>query len=265
LEYSQKLPHEKLKKVCEKLRVRPGMHVLDVGCGWGGFSIFAAKYYGAHCVGFALTEEMVNGARQQAQKLGVHVCDAQDTDYSKRVGGSVRFIVGSHHTLATFPNQSFDAVAAIGIFEHIFLTQYEFIFAQTKRILKPRSYALFHQIVSPIAPNRSDQFIQKYIFPESRQTILTDMVRQCERQDMYVADIENIGPHYCYTLKCWLDRSNAHFVENPGRYEREFIHMWRHYLEGCMAVSAFGDNALSHILFTNDTRILRPLVRDNWV
>jgi len=255
------------------LHLKAGDVVLDVGCGWGGFAIFAAKYYGCHCVAFALTEEMVAGARKQAVRHGVNVVSGPPPNRRTKLsgiegrgttGGTVQFHVNSHHIMADFDDATFDAMACIGVFEHFHVPQYPFLFREFNRIIKPGGYGLIHAMSSVQKPNIPDAFVQKYLFPESNQMVLSDICEGAELHNMHIVDVEDIGPHYAFTLKCWWERSSAHFKANPSQYSTQFIRLWELYLQTGQAWFAFGDASLYQVNFFNDSRTPRYLVRENW-
>jgi len=160
------MQNAKYDRICQKLQLRPGQRLLDIGCGYGGFIVYAAKHYGVHGIGFAVTEQMVEGARANAKQNGVaDVCSFHCSD--------LKF-------LTTLPNECVDAIGSIGVFEHVHEYEYPLVFDHMRRILKPDGLVLLHMLCSPEKPNKKDAFIQTYIFPNSHQNLMSDILHEIE-------------------------------------------------------------------------------------
>jgi cyclopropane-fatty-acyl-phospholipid synthase len=145
--------------------------------------------------------------------------------------------------------------------EHIQMNYYKEIFDNVHRVLKPDGIGLFHSIGSHERPNRHDHFIQKYIFPDSRTLLLSDLAIELETRKMPVQDVENIGRHYHYTLMAWRRNSQRYFDAHPGKVPEEFQRLWVYYLESLAAYSLWGDGVLFHTVFYNSSRCPRPFNR----
>lgn len=222
----------KLKTICDKLDLKPTDHVIEIGTGWGGFAIYAAKHYGCKVTTTTISQQQFNLAksRVEAENLQDKVTLLLD-DY--------RHLEGQYDKLV-----SIEMVEAVG---HQF---YDTYFAKVSNLLKPDGLALIQAIT--IADQRyqsaikSVDFIQRYIFPGSNIPSNTAMLNSITKvSDMRVFDLEDIGPHYATTLRMWRESffSNISQIRQLG-YSEEFIKMWEFYLcycEGGFAERALGD------------------------
>ena len=223
---------KKLQVICDKLDLKPSDHVLEIGTGWGGFAIYAAKNYGCQVTTTTISKQQYDEAcaRVIAEKLD-HKITLLLNDY--------RDLQGQFNKLV-----SIEMIEAVG---HHF---YDVYFAKVSSLLKPDGLALIQAIT--IADQRfeaaknSVDFIQRYIFPGSNIPSNTAMLQSITKtSDMRLFDCEDIGPHYATTLRKWRENffANIAQVRQLG-YSEEFIRMWEFYLcycEGGFAERALGD------------------------
>jgi len=222
----------KLKTICDKLDLKPTDHVIEIGTGWGGFAIYAAKHYGCKVTTTTISQQQYALAKQRVKDANLeHQITLLLEDY--------RHLTGTYDKLV-----SIEMVEAVG---HQF---YDTYFAKVSSLLKPDGLALIQAIT--IADQRyesaiqSVDFIQRYIFPGSNIPSNTAMLHSITRKtDMRLFDLEDIGPHYATTLKMWRENffTNIAQVRKLG-YSEEFIKMWEFYLcycEGGFAERALGD------------------------
>jgi cyclopropane-fatty-acyl-phospholipid synthase len=213
----------KYRRLADKARIDGDCHVLEIGCGWGGFAIFTAQTYGCRVTGITLSEEQATLARQRVAEAGVeHLVDIRILDY-RHVEGSFDRIV------------SIEMLEAVG---HRYLGTY---FATIDRLLAPDGLAAIQVITIPeqryASYKRRPDFIQRYIFPGGHLPSLEAMAGTMGRaSQLYVDDVENIGMHYAETLRRWrerfLDRSDE--VQALG-FDDRFVRMWEFYLAYCEA------------------------------
>jgi len=234
------LQRAKFDRVCRKLRLRPGQRLLDMGCGYGGFLMHAAKHYGIQGVGFCITQQMIDGATAAAKAAGLE--------------DRLKFIFGDLTLLNTFPDATFDAIASIGCMEHVHRHEYTFVFTRFQALLKHDGMILLHMLCSPQKPNVQDAFIQTYLFPNSNQAIASELLHELEIRTMRILDVEDIGSNYCYTLHCWWTNLKKHFDAHPGKYSFAYQKMMEYYLLGCKAMSAHGSGTVQQILATKNSR-----------
>ena len=232
----------KLERICRKLELQSSHQVLEVGCGWGGFAIYAARTYGCHVTGLTISKEQYDWARSQVAQAGLeNRIDIILCDYRDHQGTYDRVV-------------SIEMIEAVG---HEFLGEY---FRKIQDFLHPDGAALLQAITMP--DQRYEQylegcdFIQRYIFPGScvpSLSAITDSVRK--RTDLKLVDIEDIAPHYATTLRLWRDRFNAHADEIRALgYPERFIRLWNYYFSYCEA--GFAERYLG------DLQIV--LSRPNW-
>jgi cyclopropane-fatty-acyl-phospholipid synthase len=204
----------KLELVCSKLALKPGERVLDVGCGWGSFAIHAASRHGAHVVGVTLSEPQAAVARQRVAELGLD--------------DRVEIRVGDYRALADEP---FDAVASIGMVEHVGASQIDLYARQIARLLRPRGRFLNHGITRlRHGDAEAGPFSERYVFPDAAPLHLSRIQLALERAGLVTDHVEGFGEDYATTLTHWLrgleDRlDDAVHLAGPER-----VRVWRLYL-----------------------------------
>ncbi len=227
----------KLDLVCRKLGLKPGMRVLDVGCGWGSFALHAAGKYGATVVGVTLSQEQAIMARKRAADAGLtESVDIRVQDYRDIQDGS------------------FDAISSIGMSEHVGRAEMPRYTAALFNLLRPGGRLLNHAIswnAGPTAPD-PDSFIPRYVFPDGEMISLGEMSSALESAGFEIVDVEALRRHYALTLRAWVSRLEEHWEQaakltSPGR-----ARVWRLY----MASSALGfENGLTGV---NQVLVQRP-------
>jgi cyclopropane-fatty-acyl-phospholipid synthase len=211
----------KLERICRKLDLQPDDHVLEIGTGWGGFALYAARHYGCRVTTTTVSQEQYQLARKRVQEAGLQDrIDVLCRDY--------RDLQGCYDKLV-----SIEMVEAIG---HAYLDTF---FAQCDRLLKPDGMFLLQAIT--IADQRYRQaarsvdFIQRYIFPGGflpSVTVLNDGATR--NSELRLFHLEDIGPHYATTLRHWRERFFARLPEvRTLGYDERFIRMWEFYLCYC--------------------------------
>ncbi len=202
----------KLDLVCRKLHLRPGMAVLDIGCGWGSLAQFAAERYGVEVTGITVSREQAALARERCQGLPVTIALHDYRD------------IQGH----------FDRVVSIGMFEHVGRKNYPTYFETVRRVLKHGGLTLLHTIGLDKASRLrgTDPWIEKYIFPNGQLPSMGEILSAvCPR--FVLEDCHNIGPDYDTTLMAWQRNFTAHWDQLSGRYGDRFYRMWSYYLQCC--------------------------------
>lgn len=234
---------EKLDRICRKLNLSADDSVVEIGTGWGGFAIHAARHYGCQVTTTTISEQQYTYAQQA-------IVDAGLEDKITLLFQDYRDLEGCFDKLV-----SIEMIEAVG---HEFHDAY---FKKCCDLLKPNGQMLLQAIT--IADQRYDKyktgvdFIKRYIFPGGCLTSVTDMSRTMTRHtDMRVIHLEDIGPHYATTLRHWHDRFFAHIngVRALG-YSDAFVRMWQFYLNYCE--SAFIERAIGNVQLL----IMRPAAR----
>lgn len=221
----------KLDLICRKLLLKPGMRLLDIGCGWGSLMRFAAERYGVECVGLTVS-------RQQA------LWGAQKT-----AGLPVRFELTDYRTFNPDGAQRFDRVASVGMFEHVGHKNYASYVAVARRSLDDDGLFLLHTIGKNRSGTTIDPWIEKYVFPNGSLPSVADIAAACE--DCFVVeDWHNFGADYDRTLMAWHARFEAAWPELQARYSERFHRMWRYYLLSCAGTFRARDNQLWQVLLS---------------
>ena len=222
----------KLDLVCRKLRLRPGMRVLDVGCGWGEALQFAAERYGVRGVGVTISAEQAAHARELCAGLPIEI---RLQDYRH---------IEPH---------AFDRVLSIGMFEHVGVRNYGTFFEVVRRSLDPAAehggLALLHCIGSNTSTRHTDPWIARYIFPNSMIPSAAQIATALEGR-FVVEDWHGFGPDYDRTLQAWRANIEAAWERLPPRYDARFRRMWQFYLAASMASFRVRRNQLWQLLLS---------------
>jgi len=206
----------KKRHVAAKLHLdRPGLKVLDIGCGWGGLAMDLARDARAKVTGVTLSEEQLALARRRAAEAGLsRACRFELADYRQVEG-------------------VFDRIVSVGMFEHVGEPYYDTYFGKIAESLAPEGVALIHTIGCPLGPGAFNPWIAKYIFPGGYIPALSEMTAAVERAGLLVSDVEVLRRHYALTLRAWRKRFTAHREEAARLYDERFCRMWEFYLAGC--------------------------------
>lgn len=241
---SEQLQENKYERLCQKLRLRAGETLFDVGCGYGGLLVHAAKHHGVRAAGITNSD--------------AHGAFAQRRIRAEGLAGRVRVDIGDLREARGV----YDKVVSVGVLEHQGRHEHGAFFDTVSRLLSDDGFGLVHTIGCVTADNTHDPFIQKYIFPGSTQNPLSVIVRHLERRRLAVLDVENVARHYAPTSQRWLDRfrERRHTLD-PKRYDAAFLRMWEYYLALCVAGASATDGAVWQVLFTRNYRRPLPLHR----
>jgi len=206
----QSAQEAKYDLICQKLRLQPGMRILDIGCGWGGFVKFAAKKYGVQAVGVTLSENQADYARRISEGLPVEI-RIQDW----------RDIQGS-----------FDRIISIGMFEHVGVKNYRPFMELARRSLAPDGLFLLHTIGSNRSTRITDPWIHTYIFPNGQLPSIAQIGESIEGV-FVMEDWHNFGPDYTKTLLAWQKNFEKSWPQFQAQYGERFRRLWNYYLLSC--------------------------------
>lgn len=200
----------KLDLLCRKLELKPGMTLLDIGCGWGGMARHAAEHYGAKVTGVTISKEQATLARERCNGLPVEIVLE---DY-RNVRGT------------------FDRIVSIGMFEHVGRKNYRLFMEKSRSLLASNGLMALHTIGNNFDSNAHDPWIDKYIFPNGELPSISQISRAAS--NIFVTeDVHNFGPDYATTLLAWDKNFQQHWPELKGNYGERFYRMWRYYLNAC--------------------------------
>lgn len=233
----QTLQENKYERVCQKLQLREGERLLDIGCGWGGLIIYAAQKYGVRAHGVSPAANQVAKARARAKALGLESrVTAEVADFRDVTG-------------------SYDKISSVGMFEHLYPREHATFFSRVNALLAADGIGLLHFMGCTTDKNDPDPFIQTYIYPGSTHPQLSLALKGLEREKLAVLDVENIARHYHPTAQYWSERfqANKHRLD-PAQYDARFIRMFEYlmavYIAGCTALVS----GVFQVLFTRNFR-----------
>jgi cyclopropane-fatty-acyl-phospholipid synthase len=180
----------KLELICRKLRLKPGERVLDIGCGWGGFVVYAAKRYRVKVVGITLSERQARYAREWIKGEGLqNLADIRLQDYRE-----------------INEPEGFDKLVSIGMFEHVGKPLLKTYFRKAWELLKAGGLFLNHGIASDWGPLRIRRlsFTEQYVFPDGHLRPISETLDVAEKVGFEVRDVESLREHYALTLRHWV-------------------------------------------------------------
>jgi cyclopropane-fatty-acyl-phospholipid synthase len=204
----------KLELVCKKLDLQPGERVLDVGCGWGSFVIHAAERHGVEAVGITLSEPQAELARQRVAEAGL--------------SDKVEIRVQDYRELA---GEDFDAVASIGMVEHVGEAQIDRYGEQLASMLRPGGRLLNHGI-SRLRHGSVEggPFSERYVFPDGETLHVSRVILALERAGFVARHVEEFGADYAETLRNWIERLDQNLERAEELAGPERLRVWRLYL-----------------------------------
>jgi cyclopropane-fatty-acyl-phospholipid synthase len=233
----------KKRHLAAKLRLQPGVTVLDIGCGWGGLALYLAEICSAGVTGITLSEEQHRRAQARALERGrTQEATFRLIDY-RDVGGQ------------------FDRIVSVGMFEHVGVDFYDAFFDKCADLLQSDGIALLHFIGRKSSPGITNPWIAKYIFPGGYIPALSEVLPAIERAQLVVTDIEVLQLHYAETLKAWRERFLAHRDEVIRLYDQRFVRMWEFYLASSEMSFRDGDMVVFQIQMAKRKGVT-PATRD---
>ncbi|MFC3126847.1 class I SAM-dependent methyltransferase [Pseudoroseomonas globiformis] len=205
----------KKRHIAAKLRLdRPGLEVLDIGCGWGGMALHLAREHGARVTGITLSTEQLEVAQARAAEAGL--------------ADHVTFEMMDYRNW----RRPVDRVVSVGMFEHVGIDHYKSFFRTVRGALKEDGVALIHAIGRSDGPGSTNPWIAKYIFPGGYSPALSEVLPAAEKSGLWVTDLEVLRLHYAQTLAHWRRRFAANRDAIQSLYDERFCRMFEFYLVG---------------------------------
>ena len=206
----------KLELVCQKLGLKPGMRVLDVGCGWGAFLQYAAEKYGISGVGITISKDQAMLARQNCREFPIEI-RFEDYRELKKSGEKT---------------EKFDRVVSLGMFEHVGHKNYKTYMKIIYDSLKPDGLFLLQTIGRDDTSYAADEWIAKYVFPNGMLPSIKQIGESIERL-FVMEDWHNFGADYDKTLLAWHENFNKNWHKLKNNYDNNFHRLWNYYLLTC--------------------------------
>ena len=217
----------KLDLICRKLMLKPGMTVLDIGCGWGGFAKWAAEKYDVKVLGITVSREQVKFACKSCKGLDVKIKLQDYRDIKEK----------------------FDCIVSIGMFEHVGSKNYKTFMKIVRSCLKADGLLLLHTIAGNTTVHSTDPWIGKYIFPNSMLPSAKQISSASERL-LTLEDWHSFGQYYDQTLMAWHHNFTKNWAKIKDMYDERFYRMWTYYLLSCAAGFRSRRNQLWQIVFS---------------
>jgi cyclopropane-fatty-acyl-phospholipid synthase len=222
---------------------RPGLSVLDIGCGWGGMALYLARNLGAKVKGVTLSDEQLAVAKKRASDAGLEP--------------QVRFELQDYRHV----EEKFDRIVSVGMFEHVGRPFYDVYFAKAAALLKKDGVMLMHTIGRTDVPTTTNPFIERYIFPGGYIPSLSEAMPAIERSGLKITDVEVLRLHYAETLKAWRERFMARRDEAKALYDEKFCRIWEFYLASSETAFRWQNLVVFQFQLAHDQQSV-PLTRD---
>jgi cyclopropane-fatty-acyl-phospholipid synthase len=210
----------KLDYICRKLRLEPGERLLDIGCGWGGLVIHAAKHYDVEALGITLSQPQVELAQQRIEEAGLDGrCRVVYQDYRDVDPGE----------------EPFDKLVSVGMFEHVGEAKMRVYFERAWDLLRREGLFLNHAIARPGWQPKDDDpdtFSNRYVFPDGELTPISHSLRIAEDLGFEVRDVESLREHYALTLRRWVRRLEQRHDQALNHVDEVTYRVWRLFMSG---------------------------------
>ncbi len=227
----------KLELICQKLNLKPGMKVLDIGCGWGSFCKYAAEKYDVEVVGITVSKDQAELAREICHGLKIKILleDYRTLNADELLGQEKRF----------------DRIVSVGMFEHVGYKNYETFMEVIYRLLKDEGLFLLHTIGGNESKVTTDRWIHKYIFPNGMIPSIRQIGESMEGL-LVMEDWHNFGSDYDKTLMAWYDNFEQGWESLKSTYDETFYRMWKYYLLSCAGSFRARRNQLWQIVLSKN-------------
>lgn len=234
----------KYDHIARKLMLSPGDRLVDIGCGWGGMLIHAARNYGITGLGITLSRRQCEYAKRKIEELGL-----QDR---------VEVILEDYRQLTG----RFDKLVSIGMFEHVGKRHIRDFMKKTSELLAEDGVGLLHTIGKELE-SPMDPWIARYIFPGGYLPSLSEVAHHMGKAGLSVLDVENLRLHYARTLDHWIRNFDKNAEKVQKNFGESFTRMWRLYLHASSAAFKFGELRLYQFLFSKGLNNRLPITRDH--
>ncbi len=233
----------KLRLLAAKLCLKPGMKVLDIGCGWGDLALYLAQLEDVEVLGVTLSKEQQALASRRAEDAGL----------SHRV----RFELRDYRDVG----ETFDRIVSVGMFEHVGVHHYDEFFKKLNALMADDGLAVLHSIGHMSPPGMASAWLRKYIFPGAYSPALSEVFEVVEQNSLWVTDLEFLRVHYATTLAHWAQRFENNRDKVVALYDERFARMWEFYLISAEMMFRTGSQLVFHMQLSRKLDAA-PIVRD---
>jgi cyclopropane-fatty-acyl-phospholipid synthase len=241
----EKAQQQKYEHICRKLQLCEGESLVDIGCGWGGMLIYAARHYGIKGLGCTLSTHQAEYAKSRVAQVGLDK--------------SITIIKEDYRNI----KGQFDKYVSIGMFEHVGKGLISTFMEKTKAMVKPGGIGLLHTIGKE-RDTAGDPWTMRYIFPGGYLPVLDHVIRIMGETGLVPIDVENLRLHYAATLDEWAKRFETNVNQVEKMFDQRLVRTWRMYLRGSSAAFRWGDIRIYQILFTNGLCNSLPWTREHY-
>jgi cyclopropane-fatty-acyl-phospholipid synthase len=243
----------KLRHLCRKLRLQPGQRLLDIGCGWGGLAIYAARNFGVHVVGVTLSEQQARLATERVREAGL--------------AGRVQIELRDYREVR--PPVPFDAIVSVGMSEHVGRDHLPGYFQTAWNLLRSGGVFLNHAIGEGRRADRfhGPSFVNEHVFPDADIPPIPVVLSAASSPGFDVRDVENLREHYTLTLRHWVRRLEASREKALNYVDETTYRVWRLYMAASAHGFHHGDLGLYQVLLSKplpDGSAQLPLTRRDW-
>jgi cyclopropane-fatty-acyl-phospholipid synthase len=224
---------QKYDLICQKLALKPGESLVDIGCGWGGMLMYAAEHYGVSGTGITLSVEQAKLAQERISQKGL--------------GDRIKIIIADYREV----EGQYDKFVSIGMFEHVGKGNFATFMQAASKLLTPNGIGMLHTITTQ-SNERNGAWVDKYIFPGGYAPQLPELIQELWNAKLSVAHCEDLKPHYAETLKRWAQNfvGNRNQISQIGTtYDERFLRMWYLYLQSFEASFRYGSLHVYQLLF----------------
>ena len=229
--------------IARKLLLKPGMKVLDIGCGWGSLAFHLAKHHGVQVTGITLSNEQLRVAQEEAKKRNLDdLATFKLADYRE------------HH-------EHYERIVSVGMLEHVGIRDLPNYFGHVHNMLTDDGVALIHTIGNKTVPLETNPWIDRYIFPDGRIPSISETSIGIEKSRLMLTDLEVWRMHYAWTLRAWLTRFAAHREDILMTKDEAFYRIWVFYLAICDISFEFANLVVFQCQLAKKHGVV-PLTRD---
>ena len=233
----------KCRHLMNKLCLKPGQRVLDIGSGWGSLAMYLAQHADVEVTGITLSTSQLRVAKERAK--------------ARNLGNQVRFLLEDYRD----HESQYDAIVSVGMFEHVGKRNFNTYFRRVKELLKPHGIATIHTIGSASEPTPTNPWIKRYIFPGGYIPSLSEDAKNIESNRLFMSDIEVWRRHYALTLAAWNARFQNIRADVKERQGERFCRLWEFYLCACQTAFEYDSLVVFQLQLAHQNDTV-PLTRD---